>query len=69
MIKQISMNPYYQYKYSNGFQFISLANPTMLTCDFHEGSEKPKLLGIWRFKGLKDLDKNHKIVNLKNFNC
>jgi hypothetical protein len=48
------MNPYYQYKYSNGFQFISLANPIMLTCSFHEGSEKPKLLGIWRFKGLKE---------------
>jgi hypothetical protein len=48
------MNPYYHYKYSNGFQFISLANPIMLTCAFHEGSEKPKLLGIWRFKGLKE---------------
>lgn len=62
------MNPYYQYKYSNGFQFTSLANPIILTCSFHEGSEKPKLLGIWRFKGLKEklTNKNNKKDSLKN---
>ena len=48
------MNNYYHYKYSNGFQFVSIANLTELTAFFHEGSEKPKLIGVWKFKILKN---------------
>ena len=51
------MNHYYHYQYLNGLQFVSLANPIMLTCSFHEGSEKPKLLGVWKFKKLTNKNK------------
>lgn len=51
------MNKYYHYKYSNGLQFVSIANLTILTAFFHEGSEKPKLIGIWRFKEITNKNK------------
>jgi hypothetical protein len=51
------MNPYYHYKYTNGFQFVSTANPLILSIHFHEGSEKPKVIGVWRFKNLTNKNK------------
>jgi hypothetical protein len=51
------MNSYYHYKYSNGLQFVSTATPLILTIHFHEGSEKPKLIGVWKFKKLTNKNK------------
>jgi hypothetical protein len=51
------MNPYYQYKYSNEFQFVSLANPLLLTMYLEKGIERPKLIGIWKFKKIKTKNK------------
>jgi hypothetical protein len=51
------MSPYYHYKYLNGLQFVSLAEPAILNVYFERGKEKPKLLGIWRFKKLTNKNK------------
>ena len=59
------MNAYYHYKYTNGRQFVSTASPIILTV-YKEGStdvygvpyEKPKLIGIWRFKKLTNKNKS-----------
>jgi hypothetical protein len=51
------MNPYYHYKYLNGLQFVSLAEPAILNVYFERGKEKPKLLGVWRFKKLTNKNK------------
>jgi len=53
------MKPYYQYKYTNGLQFVSLANPLLLTIYLAKGIERPKLIGIWRFKRLKKINKRN----------
>jgi hypothetical protein len=51
------MNPYYHYKYTNGLQFVSLANPLLLTFHLQKGIERPKLLGVWKFKKLTNKKK------------
>jgi hypothetical protein len=38
-------------------QFVSLAEPAILNVYFERGKEKPKLLGVWRFKKLTNKNK------------
>jgi len=54
------MNSFYHYKYSNGVQFVSQANPKMLQSWLiynNYQNNSPKLLGIWRFKNIKHKNK------------
>jgi hypothetical protein len=51
------MNPYYHYKYSNGLQFVSTANKTIIKLKTDFGCETPKLIGVWRFKKLNNKNK------------
>lgn len=45
------MNTYYHYEYSNGTQFITLANWTILSVYLKiKGVELPKLIGRWNIK-------------------
>lgn len=52
------MNVYYHYAYTKGLQFVSTANLTPLTLALmKKNSEIPKLIGVWRFKNLKNKNK------------
>ena len=45
------MNTYYHYEYSNGTQFTSFANWTILSIYLkRKGVELPKLIGRWNIK-------------------
>lgn len=51
------MNNLYHYVYwSNGLQFVSTANPTVISLKtyFNGGGELPKCLGIWKYKQIKN---------------
>jgi len=42
----------YHYKYSNGLQFVSNDNETLIRLKVDFGCELPKIIGLWRIKKL-----------------
>jgi hypothetical protein len=60
------VNNLYQYSYKNGLQFVTTAEPLVLgiglalQSKFDEISpiEVPKLIGVWKFKEVKNIKKS-----------
>lgn len=50
------MNNFYLYQYPNGLQFLSTGTPTIIEVALclKNIKQKPKLIGIWRFKTIKN---------------
>ncbi len=49
------MNNYYHYSYSNGTQFVSTAALPLIEMYFNtkHKHELPNLIGVWKFKNVK----------------
>lgn len=44
------MNNYFVYEYKNKRQFISTANPLVMSCYSDKLVEIPRCIGVWKFK-------------------
>lgn len=44
------MNNYFLYEYKNKRQFVSTANPLVISCYSNKLGEIPKCIGVFKFK-------------------
>lgn len=54
------MNKIYQYSYSSGLQFVSTAEPLLIGIALSKHKvtpEIPKLIGVWKYKKMKNQNK------------